>query len=616
MGKVAKWFGIGTGVLILTVFSLVVVALVGAGIVYKFKDLTDSGRISSRYLTMRDGVRIAVTVTLPKEFKPGEKVPVLIKGTPYWRGGQFSFLGGAMAELGLFSYGEPDVGIVTDNGFALVSVDARGTGASFGHQDIMFDNSEVRDFGEVIDWAAKQSWSNGKIGAYGFSYRGVLAMSMASLDHPALKAIAPSFDFADIYLTAHPGGVMSTKFISAWSMQTAALNRGLPPCPLPCTLLLAGPKRVDADADGSLLAQAIADHAHNYNVYDCVLKAPYRDNRICASGKSLNDVSEFARRAGIEKSGVPIYVVVGYFDANSLPLALERYRTFSNPQELTIGAISHGGFGSTDPFAAKDAPPDPTYAKQILGMVRFFDAYLKGNGMPLANSIHYKVLNGGGWRTSSAWPPSGVKPLQLYLDTGHSLSEVASSAGPDLYRVDFAAGTGTVSRYQSPVDLSHTAYPDRAKQDAKLLTYTGAPLPADAEFIGNPVAHLTLASSTSDGMAIVYLEDISPHGAITYLTEGVLRLADRRASSGTTPSGDPLHSYLAADASPMIPGKAEAIAIALSPIAVRLHKGDRLRVAIAGADADNLERIPAHGDATLTIMRGVSSIELPRMESN
>jgi predicted acyl esterase len=104
-------------------------------------------------------------------------------------------------------------------------------------------------------------------------------------------------------------------------------------------------------------------------------------------------------------------------------------------------------------------------------------------------------------------------------------------------------------------------------------------------------------------MVIVYLEDVLPSGRVVYLTEGVLRLADRKL--GRAPTGaDPLHSYLRQDSAPMIPGRAEPLRIALSPIAAVIHKGEKLRVAIAGADAANLERIPAQGAETFTISRG------------
>ena len=126
------------------------------------------------------------------------------------------------------------------------------------------------------------------------------------------------------------------------------------------------------------------------------------------------------------------------------------------------------------------------------------------------------------------------------------------------------------------------------------------------EIAGNPVAHLRLASSATDGLAIVYLEDVAPDERVTYASQGVLRLAFRKraAGNGSAVSADPFHTYLRADMTPMVPGAFQNVAIGLSPIAALIRKGHRLRVAIAGADAGNLERLPATGDATLTIARG------------
>jgi hypothetical protein len=250
-------------------------------------------------------------------------------------------------------------------------------------------------------------------------------------------------------------------------------------------------------------------------------------------------------------------------------------------------------------------------------MANFFDRYLRADGQPGPSSIRYQILNGGGWRTSASWPPPGVVPQRFYADAASKLSArpPAAEDGADAYQVDFGASSGPLSRYQSPVDLSRTAYPDRAAADRKLLSYTSAPLTGDLDIAGNPEADLTVASSRTDGVVIVYLEDVLPSGQVVYLTEGVLRLDDRKLSK--TPVGeDPLHSYLAADAAPMTPGRAESVRIALSPIAVRMRKGERLRIAIAGADADNLQRIPASGPETLQIERTratPSFIELPTL---
>ena len=614
--RVAKLFG----GLIAAIILLLVATLAASGFLYleKARERTATGmlRYTSHYLPMSDGTRIAIDISLPKILKPGDKIPALIKGTPYWRASCLTFLGGALAELGLLRGLpiEPDVALLNDSGYAVIIADTRGTGASFGHVNIMFDNREVSDFGELIDWAAKQSWSNGRVGAYGFSYRGILAVDMASLDRPALKAIAPSFDFPDLYLTCYPGGVFSKRFVKDWSALTTALNDGRLPFG---HLLIAGPRRVDADGDGALLARAIVDHARNWNVYDCIGKAPNRNDKICASGKSLTEISQISRQAAIEKSGIPMYVTTGYFDANSAAQALTRFRTFSNPQELMLGPFSHGGFLSTDPFADQHAPVDPSYPKQVSAMADFFDRYLKDGGKPIIKSLHYFVLHGGGWKTVDAWPPPGVKATNWYLGPDHSLSTTAPAGdGSDIYEVDFTASTGTNSRYRSPVDLSKTAYPDRKAQDHKLLTYTSAPLDADVEIAGDPIADLMLATTAPDGEVIVYLEDISPDGTPTYLTEGLLRLAHRNppADASSTLSSDPLHTYLSADAAPMTPGKAELIKIGLFPIAVQLHKGERIRIAIAGADDGNLDRLPSTGDPVLTVHRSSAApswLELP-----
>jgi len=272
---------------------------------------------------------------------------------------------------------------------------------------------------------------------------------------------------------------------------------------------------------------------------------------------------------------------------------------------------------NTDPFAPPKAGVDPPYGRQILAMADFFDRYLKGDNQPGPSRVRYEVLNGGGWRTAPAWPAPDMTPKRFYAEPGGSLGETPPAQdGADVYRVDFSASSGPLSRYQSPVDLSQTAYPDRATADRKLLTYTSAPQTQDLLIAGDPEADLTIANSAPDGMVIVYLEDVLPGGRVVYLTEGVLRLAARKISP--TPVGaDPLHSYFSGDAEPMTPGRAERIRIALSPIAFILRKGERLRLAIAGADSDNLERIPAAGPETLEVRRTAAApsfIEIPVRE--
>jgi putative CocE/NonD family hydrolase len=618
MLRLLKWLIAGVGILVGALLALAVVTIAGADLLYDLhaRARTSGGQLqdSSEYVQMSDGARIAVDIFLPPHMQAGAKVPVLIKATPYWRGYGLGFLGKALIELHLIEApSDPDTAILTARSYAVMAVDTRGTGASFGSQEIAFDDREVKDYDELITWAARQPWSNSRVGAYGFSYRGMLADRMAGLGNPALKAIAPSFDFTDLYLVLYPGGVFNSYFAKAWGDQTGMLNSGKVPCPgIVCHLIVAGPKPVDSDRGGALLAKAIAEHAVSYNMEACGRAAPNRDDRVCTSGKSLSDVSIIAHKAQIGAGRVPMYSEVGYFDESSPAQALRRFQTFSNAQTLVIGPISHGGFESTDPFRPGQPKPDPVYADQVARMADFFDRYLSSDNQTApVNAVSYYVLNGQTWRTAKTWPPPGAHDQSWYFQADHALAPTAptSASGVDDYAVDFAASSGALARYRSPVDLSKTAYPDRAAQDLRLATYTSAPAAALIEIAGDPVAHLVLASSRTDGEVIVYLEDVAPNGAVTYLTEGLLRLAHRKpmAPADAGLSSDPLHSYLARDLSPMTPGQVEHIDVALSPIAALIRQGHRLRIAIAGADAGNLERLPAAGDETFSLQRNAKA---------
>jgi predicted acyl esterase len=51
-----------------------------------YPERKERGRVrSSEYVTMRDGVKIAIDVTLPADIGPGEKVPTILEQTRYHR---------------------------------------------------------------------------------------------------------------------------------------------------------------------------------------------------------------------------------------------------------------------------------------------------------------------------------------------------------------------------------------------------------------------------------------------------------------------------------------------------------------------------------------------------
>ena len=76
----------------------------------------------------------------------------------------------------------------------------------------------------------------------------------------------------------------------------------------------------------------------------------------------------------------------------------------------------------------------------------------------------------------------------------------------------------------------------------------------------------------------------------------------------------PAHSFLHADAEPLIPGPLATIRFSLLPTSVLLRKGHSIRIALAGADAGLFQRYPAQGSPQWTVYREpgrASFVELP-----
>jgi predicted acyl esterase len=80
------------------------------------------------------------------------------------------------------------------------------------------------------------------------------------------------------------------------------------------------------------------------------------------------------------------------------------------------------------------------------------------------------------------------------------------------------------------------------------------------------------------------------------------------------PTVGPYHSFLREDALPLVPGEIAELNFELNPLSIVLPAGYRLRIAIAGADADVFARIPTSGDPTLHVHRSpmvASRVTLP-----
>ena len=319
-------------------------------------------RNQALHIPMRDGVRIAVDVWLPEGIDPGARLPTMIRATRYWRAR--GFVDAPTEGDSNFDEAERWNGA----GYALVLIDARGSGASFGIRRFELAEDEVRDYGEVADWIVAQPWSNGRVGAYGVSYAGNTAEMLAVNRNPAVKAVAPLFnDFDNFGHLVFPGGVLTVGFLESWSNRTRMQDLN-DICGLSgvtgaeCDELrrnqVTGVKPVDADADGALIAAAVAEHEANTVPFGAALEYEFRDDPFGRYDET--NVGHRRSPSGhlpqIEESGAAMFIEAGWQDAGTVNGTLGRYNTISNSQQVFIGPWDHGARNDADPFNADDAP--------------------------------------------------------------------------------------------------------------------------------------------------------------------------------------------------------------------------------------------------------------------
>jgi len=581
---------------------------------------------------MRDGARIAADVWLPQDYQAGQRLPTLLRTTRYGRDGQF---GWAYRLAVAFKQTDPDdeqTDYLNERHFVVVLADTRGSGASSGHRETEFSPELISDLGDLVDWAASQPWSNGRVGTFGNSYEGATAELTAVPNPPALKAVAPISSQFDAGMLIFPGGVYNEKFVQSWSAIIKELDQG-DVCVtkglsgLGCWWAgrtLRGVKRVDADSEGKQLALVLANR-HNRYPTEQLSQAEFRDDPIPlrdGASATFAELSAFGHRTQIESSQVAMQVWCGWLDSDVCEGALSRYLTFKNPQQIIIGPFSHNTDFNDDPFLtpAQHSPSEPTVEQQNRVMADFFDRLLRSDvSSPVESGIHYYTLGEGQWHDTKVWPPPGFeRASQFYFAENHGLSPTppAASAADDTYPVNFTASTGKNNRWMTELGLD-ILYPNRSNEDGKLLVYTGPPLATDVEISGSPVVVLEVASTTTDGAFFAYLEDVAPDGHVTYLDEGELRAVNRKqmdAHERPYNSPGPSLSGSRQDAQALVPGKPVELKIRMWPISVLLRKGHQIRVALAGADADTFRRYPREGDVTWTVYRQsvlASHVELP-----
>jgi len=544
----------------------------------------------SVYVEMRDGVRLATDYRLPRGYD-GTPRPVIITFTRYHRSSLLRFPFNL-----LFSRESGNTRRLLNAGYAVVVVDVRGSGASFGNRTKEFSQAEIEDFPQIVDWVIEQPWSNGLVGAEGVSYGGTTAELLMLQEHPAVRAIAGQYSLFDAYEdAAFPGGLENIHITSAWGQMLRALDLNQPPPGVPWLARVAwrGVRPVDG-ADGErLLQKAIQTHRRNYDMSEGLGQIEFRDDRL--NGENIFDGSPANYLSQLQSNRTPYLLVSGWLDGAYQNAAFKKLANSRNPDLYTvIGPWDHGPATSIDPC---ENGHNARRGQRSSFTLPFYNHYLRGEDNGYANTprIRYYMLCAGEWHASETWPPTAKTHL-LFIKDAALTPAPSKTPGSRASVVNPQASSGDASRWAALVRVpganKPTGYGNRAEASDLLMNFNSAPLDQALQIAGHPRVSLTLQSSSPDGALIVYLEDVAPDGTVRYVTEGSLRLGSR-ATDSTPEHRDfsPVRLHLRSSYQPMPEDSAIALELGLLPVAYRFAQGHRIRLSIAGADVDNFRPV-------------------------
>lgn len=119
---------------------------------------------------------VRCNVYLPLSTEDGNKFPVLVTYGPYGKDIPYDkFFSGSFNEVNsehrskYSAWETPDPVYWTARGYIVLRADERGLGQSPGLLDTM-SRGTSECFFDVVEWAAEQKWSTGKVGLLGISY--------------------------------------------------------------------------------------------------------------------------------------------------------------------------------------------------------------------------------------------------------------------------------------------------------------------------------------------------------------------------------------------------------------------------------------------------------------
>ena len=518
-------------------------------------------------VTVRDSTVLRADVFRPNA--SGETFPVLVSLTPYNKDVPFPYEEGAeeLEQSGPYMNWEtPNPSWWVPRGYVVVRVDTRGTGKSGGRGDF-FSDQESQDFYDVIEWAAAQPWSSGKVGSAGVSYMAIAQWLMADTQPPSLKAMIPWEGAPDIYAATHHGGVLSSGFLRGWWGSTVAQQ---PP----------HPEGLEGDERFVPFAPLVAQ-------------------------QPLDNAFYGERSAEYDEITVP-FLSAGNWGGAGLhhPGNLDAFVKAASPNKrLRMHAGSH-----IAPFYGEEG---------ALDQLRFFDTWLKGIDTGLLEEPPIKLAVRFGieytWRFENEWPLARTRWTRFYLSPEPSgVVEGAQQSGS--LRLEPPSEEAVITYAAEPLGKVYEVGFDgvtiegfaRPWQDA--VTFVTKAFEEDTEVTGPINLVLWVASSTDDLDLFVTLRNIDPEGnEVLYagptvlpvsVTKGWLRASVRELDPACSTFHTPC--YASDKVQKLTPGEVVPVQVRVAPTSTVFKAGHRLMLDVQTGDSPGAGNF-AHDNAAYRV---------------
>jgi predicted acyl esterase len=526
---------------------------------------------TSLMLPMPDGREVYMEITRPKA---KGRFGVILEASPY-HGTLYGRDGARILPqpvdsderpLGLKRYFAP-------RGYAVAMMDLRGTGKSQGCLDLMGPR-DASDLKTVVEWLARQPWSNGRVGMVGHSYPGSTPMIAAAMRPKGLVTIVPSAGVSQMYEHLFHNGVpWAGTFgggIAAYNL--LAIQRALPDAiELPPELFETLPVP---------LGQRFGDNFGNdpHEAACGVTQSPAFTGESLLSGRRVkwHEDRDWRERATAWPGSV--FLVHGVNDANARITGIEWfYARRGRPQDKAwIGQWDHGS----------GCCPNRRGTQWTFALHAWFDKHLLRRDVDTGPNVEVFL-------DSEVADPPPLDGREHVLAAGGlpmQTRTVSFNATPDGTLAGAAAPAGQVSFTGSPFDLVG-------------VFGTGG----NAEFVSGPLSQDLVAVGLPD-VRVAWSQTLPRVHSVANV---FVRSKDGDERRITNCAANPELRKGADTVTPVVPGQRVDLRMQCFTMAHRLRRGERLVLRVATSDFEHMPFFSL--DPRVTVFTGpdATSLRLP-----